>query len=114
MSADEPGSGESGGLVRGEHVPSRPQWHCRACGHAWPCTPARELLLVEYAGNRVALSLYLAACLHEAIDDLRVLDARSTGGCGGVFDRFLGWTHRYPDRQQPTIGPSLLPEEAES
>ncbi|TDB84415.1 hypothetical protein E1091_17515 [Micromonospora fluostatini] len=98
--------------MRGEHVPSRPRWHCRACGHAWPCIPARDSLLVEYAGHRVALSLDLSACLHEAIDNLRDLDARSTGGCGGLFDRFLGWTHRYPHPQQPTIGPSSRSEEA--
>ncbi|RFS43390.1 hypothetical protein D0Q02_28145 [Micromonospora craniellae] len=107
MSLEAAGAGEHSPLG---HVPSQPGWNCRACGLAWPCGPARESLIAEYEGNTTALSLYLAACLHEAIDDLRELDVRSTGGCGGVFDRFLGWIDQQPKPDQmpphePRVGP---------
>ena len=51
-------------------------------------------LLAEYEGSRIALSLYLAAGLHEAIEDLRRQATNRTGDCADMFDRFLGWHRR--------------------
>ncbi|WDZ87236.1 hypothetical protein [Micromonospora cathayae] len=99
-------------LVEGEHLPARPQWLCRNCGHPWPCAQARRRLLVEYEGSRVGLSLYLAACLHTAIDDLRHLSAPQMCGYAGLFDRFLGWTrHRAGARRQAATRFPPLSEE---
>ncbi|WBB77239.1 hypothetical protein O7602_22600 [Micromonospora sp. WMMD1128] len=36
----------------------------------------------------VRVLIYLAGCLHDAVDDLHRL---RHGGAGHVFDRFLGW-----------------------
>lgn len=82
------------GRMGHEHVPSRPHWGCRACGHSWPCDGARNVLLTEYAGNRIGLFLYLAGCLHEAIDDLSQADASGTSDCEDLFDRFVDWARR--------------------
>ncbi|MFI6231507.1 hypothetical protein ACIBCR_29845 [Micromonospora echinospora] len=116
MSMEHPGPGhgvDAGCVVRGEHLPSIPWWQCRACGLPWPCDQAKDALLTEYEGNPIGLSLYLAACLHAAIDDLRGL--RNTDGCVDVFDRFLGWTKRRASSQRVTATePSPLPKETGS
>ena len=63
----------------------------------------------------MSLFLYLAACLHDAIDDLHRLNPSGTGSAADMFDRFLGWparhTHAYrittfegtPDRGVVTV-----------
>lgn len=73
------------------HVPMRPLWLCRRCGQPWPCGAAKLALLAEYRELPVSLFLYLAGCLHDAIDDLHSLNPRVTGSTGDMFDRFLGW-----------------------
>ncbi|WP_012182983.1 hypothetical protein [Salinispora arenicola] len=82
-----------------EHVSMRPLWLCRRCGQPWPCGAARLALLAEYRDAPVSLFLYLAGCLHDAIDDLHRLNPRVTGSAADMFDRFLGWpawhTHAY-------------------
>ncbi|QGN49849.1 hypothetical protein GKC29_25500 [Micromonospora sp. WMMC415] len=78
-----------------EHLPLRPLWLCRRCGQPWPCGSAKLALLAEYQDNRVSLFLYLAGCLHEAIDDLHRLNPAETGSAAEVFDRFLGWPARH-------------------
>ncbi|WBB82143.1 hypothetical protein O7606_12690 [Micromonospora sp. WMMD882] len=98
--------------VEGEHLPARPGWLCRNCGHPWPCAQAKGTLLVEYEGSGVGLSLYLAACLHTAIDDLRHLNGADAGGCSGLFDRFMGWIRcRAGARRQAATGFPPLSEE---
>lgn len=98
--------------AEGEHQPARPGWLCRNCGHPWPCAQARRTLLAEYEGSGVGLSLYLAACLNTAIDDLRHLNAAYACGYAGLFDRFLGWTrHRAGGRRQAATGFPPLSEE---
>ncbi|WP_425413195.1 hypothetical protein [Micromonospora matsumotoense] len=52
------------------------------------------MLLTEYAGNRIGLFLYLAGCLHEAIDDLSQADASGTSDCEDLFDPFVDWARR--------------------
>ncbi|MEW2381746.1 flavin reductase [Micromonospora sp. NPDC047707] len=51
-------------------MPSRPTWRCRACGIAWPCSPAKLRLLGEYRTDRTALLVYLATCQAEAAGEL--------------------------------------------
>ena len=78
-----------------EHLPLRPLWLCRRCGQPWPCGAAKLALLAEYQDNRVSLFLYLAGCLHDAINDLHRLNPAETGTAAGMFDRFLGWPARH-------------------
>ena len=77
------------------HVPMRPLWLCRRCGQPWPCGAAKVALLTEYRDSLVSLFLYLASCLHDAIDDLHQLRPSDTGSTAHVFDRFLGWPARH-------------------
>ncbi len=72
--------------VNAAHMPCRPSWRCSGCDHAWPCVRARADLLAEYAGQPTTLTVYLAACLHEATDDLAAADPPPE-----LYDRFLSW-----------------------
>ncbi len=78
-----------------EHLPLRPLWLCRRCELPWPCPEARLALAAEYRDSRVGLSLYLAGCLHDAIDDLHRLNPCAAGSIGDMYDRFLGWPARH-------------------
>ncbi|KAB1947209.1 flavin reductase [Micromonospora sp. ALFpr18c] len=51
---------------RRDHLPSRPTWRCRACGIAWPCSPAKLRLLAEYRNDRPALLVHLATLRAQA------------------------------------------------
>lgn len=85
-----------------EHLPLRPLWLCRRCGQPWPCGAAKLALLTEYQDNRVSLFLYLAGCLHDAINDLHRLNPAETGTAAGMFDRFLGWPDRHTNSYRLT------------
>ncbi|SCL29264.1 hypothetical protein GA0070624_3850 [Micromonospora rhizosphaerae] len=78
-----------------EHLPLRPLWLCRRCGQPWPCGAAKLVLLAEYQDTPVSLFLYLAGCLHDAIDDLHRLNPSETGSAADMFDRFLSWPARH-------------------
>ncbi|MCL7455683.1 flavin reductase [Micromonospora echinofusca] len=52
-----------------DHVPSRPTWRCRACGIAWPCSPAKLLLLARYRGDMPGLMVHLVTLREEAAAD---------------------------------------------
>lgn len=56
------------------------------CLQPWPCLPARDALLAE--GDATALSVYMAAQMAEAAQDLPAALP------GALFDRFLLWTKR--------------------
>ncbi|MFC8848810.1 MULTISPECIES: flavin reductase [unclassified Micromonospora] len=71
------------------HLPVRPIWLCRACGHPWPCGAARLTLLVEYRGNRTALLIYLATLQEEATAQLTELTPATPPV--NLTDRFLSW-----------------------
>ncbi len=71
------------------HVAARPSWRCRVCGAAWPCSPARLALLGEYRENRIALLIYLATLMHEAMADLADLNGHDASE--GLANRFLTW-----------------------
>ncbi|TCB97994.1 flavin reductase [Micromonospora zingiberis] len=68
-----------------DHVPSRPTWRCRACGAAWPCSPAKLRLLAEHRGNLPGLMVYLARLYEEAGVHLGDIPATS------LHSRFIGW-----------------------
>ncbi|QGN49591.1 flavin reductase [Micromonospora sp. WMMD558] len=73
---------------RVEHVPSRPTWRCRACGIAWPCSPAKLRLLGEYRDDRTALLVYLAMLQTEAAEQLAELDSTPPAN---LTERFIAW-----------------------
>lgn len=73
------------------HDPHRPLWLCRACGCPWPCATARLTLLAEYRNSRVALSIYLAGMLYDAVGDLYRLNPCDAPKPGALHERFLGW-----------------------
>lgn len=79
-----------------QHLPRRPLWLCRVCSAAWPCATARMLLRVEYAGNAVALSVYLAGQLFDATADLIKLNPSPAPSPADLFDRFLAWAAQRP------------------
>jgi hypothetical protein len=67
------------------HVPQRPGWECRACGHEWPCPVARRCLQAEYAVEPVNVALYAASQFSAASVDLPGESA------GEMYVRFVGW-----------------------
>ncbi|MBQ1073077.1 flavin reductase [Micromonospora sp. C31] len=71
------------------HVPSRPTWRCRACGIAWPCSPAKLRLLARYRGDMAGLLVHLVTLREEAADQLAQQhpDAPSTD----LHRRFTDW-----------------------
>ncbi len=76
------------------HLPLRPLWLCRVCAAPWPCATARLTLIAEYAHDRIALSVYLCAVLHEAAADLDRLDPDEGPTPAALFARFLAWVPR--------------------
>ncbi|MFC8297750.1 hypothetical protein [Micromonospora orduensis] len=79
------------GTPRRPHLPLRPLWLCRVCAAPWPCPVARLTLRQEYAHDRIALSIYLCAVLHDAAADLYRLDPHDGPDPAALFARFLGW-----------------------
>ncbi|MFD6638305.1 flavin reductase [Micromonospora chalcea] len=75
--------------VATEHVPDRPLWCCRVDSDPWPCAPAKEALLAEYAGARTALVFYLTCQMVEAREDLAEMDSGHPPD--GLLDRFVSW-----------------------
>ncbi|GIJ26583.1 hypothetical protein Vqi01_17450 [Micromonospora qiuiae] len=73
------------------HLPLRPLWLCRACAAPWPCASARLTLLTDYRNDRITLSIYLAARLYDAVEDLYRLDPQNVPKPAALHDRFLGW-----------------------
>ncbi|SCG58049.1 hypothetical protein [Micromonospora coxensis] len=88
----------TGGPGRGDqprpHLPLRPIWLCRSCALPWPCAAARLALAAEYAHDRVALSVYLCAVLHDAAGDLYRLNPHDSPDPAALFRRFLAWVPR--------------------
>ncbi|NGM14703.1 hypothetical protein [Verrucosispora sioxanthis] len=79
---------------RRAHLPLRPLWLCRVCAAPWPCAAARLDLVAEYADDRIALSVYLCAVLHEAAADLYRLNPQDGPDPAALFARFLAWAPR--------------------
>ncbi|MET7960704.1 hypothetical protein ABZ356_07565 [Micromonospora zamorensis] len=77
--------------LRRPHLPLRPLWLCRICAAPWPCPVARLTLHQEYAHDRIALSIYLCAVLHDAASDLYRLNPHDGPDPAALFARFLGW-----------------------
>ncbi|MEU7995479.1 flavin reductase [Micromonospora sp. NPDC049060] len=72
-----------------DHVPSRPTWRCRACGIAWPYSPAKLLLLARYRGDMPGLMVHLVTLREEAAAQLAEHDpgVQSTD----LHRRFTDW-----------------------
>lgn len=73
------------------HDPSRPTWLCRTCRQEWPCKPGRESLTAEFKDSRVALSIYMASRLHEAMRDLSTLRPGPEPSPAALHARFVAW-----------------------
>ena len=67
-----------------EHTWQRPSWHCRSCGRAWPCAPARARL--TDGADRLSLAMYMWGNLDRAMTDLPPHPPAE------LFDRFVRWT----------------------
>ncbi|GAB1641737.1 hypothetical protein KRMM14A1259_21600 [Krasilnikovia sp. MM14-A1259] len=78
-------------MPRTDHQAERPSWDCRTCGRAWPCAAAKVELAEQYQGFPTGLTVYLASCLVEAIDDRA---AGTDRAAADLYDRFLGWAKR--------------------
>lgn len=76
-----------------DHLPARDFWDCSACGQTWPCAPAKEALLEEFAGKPSALVAYLGLLLAEATEDL---SAHWAPPPVDLHERFLGWLRPLP------------------
>ncbi|GIJ25253.1 hypothetical protein Vqi01_04150 [Micromonospora qiuiae] len=81
---------------RREHVPSRPTWRCRACGIAWPCSPAKLRLLAQYEGNMPGLMVHLVTLREEAAEQLAQLNPGTYPA--NLHQRFTDWV---PVRSAP-------------
>ncbi|WP_255597752.1 hypothetical protein [Micromonospora sp. RL09-050-HVF-A] len=51
---------------------------------------------MDYRGDRVGLSVYMAGRLYDATGDLVTLNPNAVPAPAELFDRFLAWTRRGP------------------
>jgi len=82
-------------VPRTEHTAIRPSWDCTACDQPWPCANAKVDLRFQYR-NSVGLGLYMASCMHEAID---IYAASTEPLPADLYERFLGWVSTAGMRQ---------------
>jgi hypothetical protein len=80
-------------LPRTEHVAERPSWDCRVCGSAWPCPVAKNDLAEQFHRFPAGMSMFMASCLYEAIEDLA---GSGESVPADLFERFLSWVRRKP------------------
>ncbi|GAB3808236.1 hypothetical protein GCM10027605_40270 [Micromonospora zhanjiangensis] len=73
------------------HPPLRPSWRCRTCGHLWPCESAKADVIDELNGDMVAVAVFMAASMSEAMHDLMRLTPDDMPTPAEVWDRFLQW-----------------------
>ncbi|MFY1687803.1 SAM-dependent methyltransferase [Plantactinospora sp. WMMB782] len=95
------------------HLPQRPIWLCRACARPWPCPVARSRLAVEYSADPVALHVYLATVLQDAVDDLYRLNPEPGPDPAAMYARFLAWAAprlRLAGSYSPVMAGSAVPE----
>jgi hypothetical protein len=83
--------------VLGMHAPLRPLWICRTCGTPWPCATGRLKLKAEYCEHRADLPVFMATVMHDAIVDLSRINPAELD-LADMFNRFIGWTQRTPER----------------
>jgi hypothetical protein len=79
------------------HAPLRPMWICPTCAGPWPCATARLYLKAEYCERRADLPVFMAQVMHDAIVDLNRINPAELD-LANVFNRFIGWTQRTPER----------------
>jgi hypothetical protein len=73
---------------RREHIRVRPSWDCGVCGQPWPCANAKEDLVHEFDRFRSVLTIFMAAQMYDAFDDLAGLGKLPPAH---LYERFLGW-----------------------
>lgn len=73
------------------HRAARPAWDCEDCGEPWPCRERQARLLDEYLFDRLALMIFLADLMMEAIEDFH---RHGRGSLPDLYERFLGWARR--------------------
>jgi hypothetical protein len=80
-------------VPRIEHVAGRPTWNCRHCGWPWPCPIAKNDLAEQYHGSPSGLTVFMASCMYEALEDLTTSAAPVPVD---LFERFISWTRPAP------------------
>lgn len=83
------------------HIASRPDWNCRECGTEWPCGTAKKEITAEYAHDRIAMCIYLATLMCEAIDDL-IDTGDEPPGPPDLYRRFLRWPDQITEAEATT------------
>jgi hypothetical protein len=73
------------------HRATRPAWDCEDCGEPWPCLDRRAALLDEYLSDRLALLIFLAGLMLDALEDFH---RPGRGTVPDLCERFLGWARR--------------------
>jgi hypothetical protein len=73
------------------HRATRPAWDCEDCGEPWPCPDRRTALLDVYLSDRLALLIFLADLMLDAIEDFH---RSGRGSVPDLYERFLGWAPR--------------------
>ena len=81
-----------------------PSWDCVICHQPWPCAPAKVELAGEFVDDRVSGTIYLAASMHDAINDSFY---RAGPEPAELWNRFLGWyvaLRLKPTGDRPHVG----------
>ena len=82
------------------HRAGRPSWDCVVCQQPWPCAPVKVELAEEFVHDRVSGTIYLAMCMHDAIDDSF---HRAGPDPAKLWNRFLGWFVALWPRHTPPV-----------
>ena len=81
------------------HAPQSPRWSCGACAEPWPCTEAKQELLLDLGWVRLAV--YCSVLLERAVRDLPEADPFV------LWDRFIAWTHPISGLHDPRLNSVL-------
>jgi len=73
---------------RTEHRGDRPTWTCPACAQPWPCAPAKAQLIAEFRRRPSSLTIYMSACMGEALNDLATPGEAPPDD---LYERFVAW-----------------------
>lgn len=100
------GSSASAIEPRTWHRADQPSWDCVICHQPWPCAPAKVELAEEYLNDHVSGTVYLAMCMHDAINDSFY---RTGPEPAELWHRFLGWYVALGRSARPTTRPPDSP-----
>lgn len=95
------------------HRVIRPLWMCAVDGQAWPCAPARTMILDLCGGRGTATQRHMAQLMAQTEAEIGVLDT------GALYRRFVAWALAPGERCRvcestqhaviPGIPPRLVP-----